>query len=1085
MNIRRYHRRRLMLAATLLCFWGSPGSAEISAINQAQQAKREVVAKQKLSAAQTSQVQALRAFSIAEPKNRYIVQGKDASVASYRGEVEGLVATSPNGAAKLDLSDGDVQAYQAHLQQNQNALQNAIEVELGRSVDRLLSFKLALNAIVVELTEAEATQLGRVSGIKRIQKDELRFIEDTGAKYQAFAAPIDGADASVNQYWWLWLVAGLGLSGVLLLLMKRSLLSRRSALTTSLLALMGFGLAGCYEGGFEWIGAPEVWHGVGDLPGHRGEGVVVGIIDTGINPVSSSFAAVGGDGYAHINPKGKYFGVCDPAEPVFDASFPCNDKLIGAWGTSLLDGGSPRDVDGHGSHTGGTTAGNFVYDATVVTPNGKTMTKDIAGVAPHANVIAYKVCGPAGCFLVSIIEAIEQAIADGVDVINYSIGGGSSDPWADFDSLSFLSAMDAGIFVATSAGNSGPAFATLGSPADAPWITAVAASSHNIQYENWLKKFRGGQKSKRPRKILGHSVTVGYGPAPVVDAVDYGNPGCLPGLFNAPFNGEIVLCEDPDTFSRFERGQAVLDNGGGGMILYIPATSPDGIGYLMTDSHALPATHIMHTDALRIREWLATGSNHRVEIEGTYKQERNREADILAYFSSRGVDPAVNNVVKPNITAPGRAVFAAYHEDYSPAADDFNIIRGTSMSSPHIAGVGALLTGLHPSWTPMQIQSAIMTTATQRKQFKEDASTRADIFDIGAGRVDVPMAAQAGLLLDETTLGFLIQDPFFGGDPASLNLTGLGEDACVVNCSWTRTVTNTLDVPSKWRARNVAGVTVSPETFYLAPGASQQLSITFDVSAAAIGEWQFSNVRLRDLFHHAPDAHLPITALPKASNFPFGITITTPSESGAGALGGMRALEITDGVVSQTGLAQGVVTENTLVSDPTNGNPFDGFADPTVDGAFFFTVDVPVGATRLITEITESTSGDLDLFVGVGDVPGFATLLAFGTTGSFAEYININNPAPGTYWILVQNWEGGHVTPQAMKMFHAVVGADEGNYLATIPSAQAGGVEFDLGVAWNLPGSLPGDRYYGIFDAGTDPGNPNNLGTVIVDLIRN
>ena len=122
----------------------------------------------------------------------------------------------------------------------------------------------------------------------------------------------------------------------------------------------------------------------------------------------------------------------------------------------LINDGSPRDADGHGSHTAGTSAGNIVHSATVLTPNGKEMTKTIAGVAPHANVIAYTVCAEVGCYLSAIIGAIDQAIIDGVDVINYSIGGGSSDPWADYDSMAFLAAMDAGIFVATSAGNSGP-----------------------------------------------------------------------------------------------------------------------------------------------------------------------------------------------------------------------------------------------------------------------------------------------------------------------------------------------------------------------------------------------------------------------------------------------------------------------------------------------------------------------------------------------------------------------------------------------------------------------------------------------------
>jgi hypothetical protein len=593
---------------------------------------------------------------------------------------------------------------------------------------------------------------------------------------------------------------------------------------------------------------------VGDLPGSRGESIVIGVIDTGINPISDSFSVTGDDGYTHTNPKGKYYGVCDPAEAVYDPTFPCNDKLIGAWGFPIINGGSPRDVIGHGSHTAGTSGGNIVYKATIVTPNGKEISKTIAGVAPHANIIAYTVCAEIGCYLSAILGAIDQSIIDGVDVINYSIGGGSNDPWADFDSLAFLAAMDAGIFVATSAGNDGPLAETLGSPADAPWITSVAASSHNIHYENYVVHLTGGA-TPPPGPIKGHSVTVGYGPATIVDATDFGNPTCHLGGFSTPFHGEIVLCDHDDVTTRVEKGEAVLANGGGAMILDIIPTSPDGIGYLMTDSHALPATHILNRDMVALRTWLASGSHHKGKLSGTVKVRNDAEADILAFFSSRGANPAVPSIVKPNVTAPGRAVFAAYHEDYSPAEQDYNIIRGTSMSSPHIAGSGALVKSLHPDWSPMQIQSAMMSTAVLTGHKKED---------------------------------------------------------------------------------------------------------------------------------------------------------------------GIR-----------------------------------------------------------------SVSGDLDLFVGTGTTPGFGTLLAYGATGSFEEYVNIENPAAGTYWILVQNWEPGHATPTAMKMFHGIVAGDEGNLTITVPASQPAGVPFDIDLNYILPGSLAGDRFYGVFDLGTDGGNPGNLGTVSIDLVRN
>jgi len=1031
--------------------------------------RREVVAKKKLLAKDAgAKASTFMLQKAAAPTQRYIIQGTDKSIvaaAAKEGKFDLNSAASRDQSALLDLSQTD--------------LKRRIEAVLGHQVKEVFSMKAAINAMVVELTESEAESLASVPGIKKIQKDELRQLDDYEEPYLGFAQPKDNS---------IWLIVAIVLSVATLLtawlLIRMKVIGRKVGLFSSLLLVSAFMLVGCHEGGYTWIGAPQVWKGVGDVPGTMGENIVVGVIDTGINPISDSFAATGDDGYTHTNPKGKYFGVCDPAEPVYDPTFPCNDKLIGAWGFSLINGGSPRDVIGHGSHTAGTSAGNVVVNATVVTPNGKEISKTIAGVAPHANVIAYTVCAEEGCYLSAIIGAIDQAITDGVDVINYSIGGGSSDPWADLDSLSFLAAMDAGIFVATSAGNDGPLQETLGSPADAPWITAVAASSHNIQYENWVVDMTGGD-TPPPHDIKGHSVTVGYGPAPIVDAADYGNPACLPGEFNAPFNGEIVLCNHQNETARYEKGEAVLANGGGAMILNIIPDTPDGSGYLMTDSHILPAAHIQNSDAELIRTWLSSGTGHQARLTGTSKVRNDFEGDVMAYFSSRGANPSVPGIVKPNITAPGRAIFAAYHEDYSPAEQDYNIIRGTSMSSPHIAGSGALLKSAHPTWTPMQIQSAMMTTAVLKHVKKEDGVSKVIPFDVGAGRIELPNAVTAGLIMDESTIGFLNQDPYYGGDPTALNLASLGQDKCVVNCSWTRTVQNSSSVVTTWENVPVPGVTVSPTTFSLNPGATQAITVSFDLQNQVIGAWEFSKVKFVEVNGLAPKFHMPIAALPSNSNLPSSVDVDTSTTSGTFSLTGMKAIEITSATVNSAGLAQGVPTTSALVSDPTNGDPFDSYSDPAVDGAFFFTVTVPAGAQRLVTQITESQSGDLDLFVGTGTTPGFGTLIAYGATGSYDEYVNIPNPPAGTYWILVQNWESGHATPQAMKVFAGVVAGSEGNFTVNVPSSQPGGVPFNIDLNYNLAGSVAGDRFYGVFDLGTDAGNPGNLGTVNVDLVRN
>ncbi|HID49387.1 MAG TPA: hypothetical protein EYP40_07240, partial [Chromatiales bacterium] len=174
------------------------------------------------------------------------------------------------------------------------------------------------------------------------------------------------------------------------------------------------------DAGPAWIGASDLWAGSGGLSPTQGEGIVMGVIDTGINPSNPSFADVGADGYDHTNPRGasNYVGVCNPGDPGYDVTFPCNDKLIGAWGYPTVNGGDPRDYNRHGSHTASTAAGNHV-DAVLVAPT-VNLAARISGVAPHANIIAYAGC----CTASALAAAIDHAIADGVDVINYSIGSG-------------------------------------------------------------------------------------------------------------------------------------------------------------------------------------------------------------------------------------------------------------------------------------------------------------------------------------------------------------------------------------------------------------------------------------------------------------------------------------------------------------------------------------------------------------------------------------------------------------------------------------------------------------------------------------
>ena len=258
---------------------------------------------------------------------------------------------------------------------------------------------------------------------------------------------------------------------------------------------------------------------------------MVGVIDTGIWPEHPSFADDGSYPAPDIPPlDATNYATCDfgnTAQNVHDAPFTCNNKLIGARQTMdtyrALIGADPdefdsaRDDDGHGTHTASTAAGNADVAATLMgTPRG-----NVSGIAPRAQIIAYKALGNLGGFTSDLASSIDQAVADGVDVINYSIGGGPS--LAGADDIAFLFAADAGVFVATSAGNSGPGAGTIGGPATIPWVTSVGASTQSRFFSGEVRLGKGGT-------VTGASITGGTGGfLPLVDAEFAGGELCIPG----------------------------------------------------------------------------------------------------------------------------------------------------------------------------------------------------------------------------------------------------------------------------------------------------------------------------------------------------------------------------------------------------------------------------------------------------------------------------------------------------------------------------------------------------------------------------
>ena len=966
--------------------------------------------------------------------HRYIVHFDDEALPLYKGGISGLAAVNV-GNGRIDPNSSAAVAYVNHLQQRQGSMLAQMSAEVaGLKVER--THQHALNAATIRMTAAAANKVRGMPGIKFVERDQA--VELTTATSPTF------------------------------------------------------------------IGANEVWDGSATGVEYQGEGMVVGIIDGGINHDHPSFAAVGADGYQHINPlgSGNYLGDC--------ATFAglCNDKLIGAYAfldaqTSpvpdeiLLAGDPPStDTDGHGTHVASTAAGNFLENIALPDADGNPSSvvfAQISGVAPHANVVAYKVCAPS-CFFSDIAAAVDQAIADGVvDVLNHSIGSSSGNPWNSTQAQAFLAARAAGIFVSNSAGNSGPDAGTAEAAGNAPWVAGVAASTHPRTYpEKMLVDLSGGDTAA-PADIAGRSISGSF-TGTIVYAGDFPTSNgsqndtdpaqCLDPFPAGTFGADQIVVCDRGAIARVAKGQHVRDGGAGGFIL---ANLDGGATSTNDDPHVLPSIHINAADGNAVRAWLASGTGHAGMITAVDSPIFDPAAgDNMAGFSSRGPYTGFD-FLAPSISAPGVEIMAAgaeltqgqidlIHALYPPnlwesVPGPYGQIGGTSMASPHITGTAALLKQANPDWTDAEVLSAIMTTGSY-DVVKEDGVTPGDSHDFGGGRVQVAAAINAGLLLDESSGNFEAANPDTGGDPATLNVAGLAKEQCVAECSWTRTVTAT--VGGTWTTSGFdPWVSVSPASFTLAAGESQDIEITADASGLpGGGVWSFSRAVLTPDSADVPATQLPMAVVAATGDLPDSVDLAASRTAGSQLVTDVTALELTGFNVKIFEPAKVEGMSYALPQDSDNSSPYDDLSD----GVQVILHDAPAGTQRVLFEVLESESPDLDLFVGVvlnGNPvfdPGFevcvsATGTALESCDLDADFLQLLRDIIGTedlsFYAVIQNWAAS--APGAVDAFEFaatnVSGAETSSIYADGPTGNLPALTpFDVRFFWNLPAE-PGDQY--------------------------
>jgi subtilisin family serine protease len=993
----------------------------------------------------------------------YIVQLTAQPVASYRGGKPGLAATSPKRTGRrLSKRSSAVRAYRSYLA----GQQRAALARLGTAQPRVTySYRTTFAGFAARLTAKQVTALRRAPEVLRVTRDELRHITSVASDNAA----LDDAT---------------------------------------------------FPDSAAYLNLPEgLWQRLGGSE-NAGDGVIVGDLDTGIQPGHPSFAddADGYVGPAYSAPPDTWAGTCQTG-PGFTAA-DCNNKLIGArffvdgFGVENLAPGdalSPRDDDGHGSHTASTAAGNFGVDPSI-DGNGLGVNR-ISGIAPRARISAYKVCWTGavadGCALQDILAGIEAATDDGVDVINYSVGSDTSTPIGP-DSFAFLGATDAGVFVASSAGNAGPDASTVGDPASVPWVISVAAATNSRTFESTATISDGPGSDF---DVTGASASTALStPTALVDAADAAADGVDPAkaelcdedsLDPADVGGAVVLCKRGLEAGRIAASKNVQAAGGVGMILY-NATEPNDLGAY---PYWLPTVAVDHADGLAIKQAIDDPAS---EAKATISAGTAAATDgaVLAAFSSRGPQGAVANIAKPDVAAPGVNILAAAADQTPPGGDIkpgrlFQVISGTSMSSPHVAGAAALLTQLHPTFSSAALKSSLMTTANPDVK-REDGTTPADPFDTGSGQIDPNAAADPGLVLETGTNDYFeyleeVDPADFPGDgatikPADLNVASISNATLAGSASTRRTFTSVDSVTRRWTvaAQGLEGITTTPsvDAFTIKPGQTQEVGLDFLVTSAPVDHYRFGALVLTS---GDRTVRLPISLQPTKVAVPTPVTVSTDQVAGT------QGIPVKAGYTGQLsalghGLAPAQIKAGETIERSPSGGPDPGGVDP---GTRMYTYDVPASAQLFLTRLENVDGGDpstdLDLYV-YRDANGDGKftvdeIVALSASGTSKEHVELSDPAAGHYGVEVVGF--GTQTPvSTYDLVSGVVADATPDQADAGPSITVGGDPKDvtpgatpsLDLAWsNVTGK---GRYFGVVTY-HDSGSPtagNAIATSIVEL---
>ncbi|CAL9356018.1 hypothetical protein SUDANB43_00567 [Streptomyces sp. enrichment culture] len=926
---------------------------------------------------------------------RYLVVLADQPLATYDGGVDGFAATKPAEGAKVDVTTGAARQYRARLEERQRHTAQSV----GATAQH--HYTVATSMFTARLTATQVVRLEGTPGVASVVPDTLHRAND-------------------------------------------------DRVSTDFLRLSG---------------RQGLWSALGGAD-RAGQGVVIGDIDTGIWPESRSLDAPALEtkrppasdryrpyrmGSATVMRKADgstFTGTCQTGER-FDAN-DCNQKVISAryfgegWLDTVPDANradyvSPRDGQGHGTHTATTAAGKHGVRASV---NGRDL-GTVSGVAPGATIAVYKALWESkdgtqsGGMTSDIVAAVEQAVADGVDVINYSVGSLLESSVTDPIQVAFRNAASAGIFVSAAAGNSGPAPESLDNTS--PWVTTVAAGS--------VAPYKATVVLGDGTRHTGVSTTVTHtlGPVPLVLAETVRTAGA--GAYDASLCsedtldpaktiGKIVVC-DRGVNARTAKSAEVARAGGAGMVLVNRSDLS-----MDADLHTVPTVHLNGPAAAAVRNYAAAQrATATLTTGGTdtpYPQ--------VAGFSSRGPSLASGgDILKPDITAPGVSILAAV----APPTNNghsFAFESGTSMAAPHISGLAALYFAEHPSWSPMRVKSAMMTTTTPTRT--ASGSVSSDVFAQGAGEVSPSAMLRPGLVYDSTTEDWLAYLEGLGidtgtdteaKDPSNLNYPSIAVNELLGSQTVTRTVTAVK--PGTYRAHvsSLGGVkaTVSPASLrFTRPGQSRTFTVTFAVGTAQVGTPVTGSLTWSGAH---TDVRSPIVLTPQSVQAPERVTGVGPAgEVTFTATPAVRPFTATVYGPAQAGLVHGSVSSH---------------GDPAASERYF-TVLVASG-TKAVEFTARTASPDAEVAMVVWPlVDGQVQSSGHVVLPTNDAVVTLPRPRAGSYRVAVVTLgdaPGSTSTPFTLQTNHVAASSRTAGKVAVTPATAdvPTGTKLEMTASWS------------------------------------